>query len=149
MKPVVYYSTHFGDVAAPGFKQKADGKPQKASKMSFADIYTNVSAYAFAHAFSYAFALVTGFVFAGFISCLWPLIARREVSFGLLFPASSLVAFEVLVVVFATPLLLLQLAVGQLSKGRYRSLAWSALAGAVFAGFFQGVAVLSVMFQMG
>ena len=99
--------------------------------------------------FAYLMALLTGFVFAGFVSSLWPLIARREVSFGLLFPASYLLPFEVLVVVFSAPLLLLKTGVRQLKTKRYVVLAWGAIFSAVFCGFFQGVAVLSFMYHIG
>ncbi len=64
--------------------------------------------------FAYVMALLTGFVFAGFVSSLWPLVTRREVSFGLLYPASHLMLFEVFVVVLSTPLLLLKTGVGAL-----------------------------------
>jgi len=106
-----------------------------------ADVYSNVVA----NAFVYTFALVTGFVFAGFVSSCWSLITQREVSFGLLYPAGHLLAVELIVVVFSVPLLLLKLALSRLAHGRYRLFAWSAMVGAFFTGFFQGVAVLSLM----
>jgi len=106
-----------------------------------ADIYSNVMA----NSFVYTFALVTGFVFAGFISSCWSLITKKEVSFGLLYPAGHLLAVELFVVVFSVPLLLLKLALRGLARGRYRLFAWSAMMGAFFTGFFQGVAVLSLM----
>ena len=99
--------------------------------------------------FAYVMALLTGFVFAGFVSSLWPLVTRREVSFGLLYPASHLMLFEVFVVVLSTPLLLLKTGVDQLKAGRYPSLGWGAVIGAIFCGFFQGVAVLSIMYNIG
>ncbi len=95
---------------------------------------------------AYFFALLTGFVSAGFVASLWPLITRREVSFGLLYPAGVLLPLEVFVVVFSTPLLLLKLGVEQIKGKRFVTLAWSAIAGAVFTGFFQGVALLSLMY---
>ena len=94
----------------------------------------------------YLFALVTGFVSAGFVASLWGLFGRREASFGLLYPASYLLPLEVLVVVFSTPLLLLKLGVAQIRAGRFVAFAWSAVVGAVFTGFFQGVALLSLMY---
>ncbi len=95
---------------------------------------------------AYIFALVTGFVSAGFIASLWPLLSRREVSFGLLYPAGRLLLVEVFVVVLSMPVLLLKLGVAQIRAGRFVSLAWSAIIGAVFSGFFQGVALLSLMY---
>jgi len=95
---------------------------------------------------AYVFALVTGFVSAGFIASLWPLFSRREVSFGLLYPVGRLLLLEVFVVAFSMPVLLLKLGVAQIRAGRFVSLAWSAIIGAVFSGFFQGVALLSLMY---
>jgi len=95
---------------------------------------------------AYVFALLTGFVFAGFVASAWPLITRREVSFGLLYPAGVLLPLEVFVVVFSTPLLLLKLGVELVRHKRFLALAWSAIAGAVFTGFFQGVALLFLMY---
>lgn len=95
---------------------------------------------------AYLFALVAGFVSAGFVASLWALIARREVSFGLLYPAGALLPFDLIAVVFSTPLLLLKIGAVQIKKGRFLTLAWSAIAGALFAGFFQGVALLSLMY---
>lgn len=94
----------------------------------------------------YLFALVAGFVSAGFVASLWGLLGRREASFGLLYPASFLLPLEVIVVVLATPLLLLKLGVAQIRAGRFVTLAWAAVAGAIFTGFFQGVALLSLLY---
>jgi len=97
------------------------------------------------YVFAYGLAVLTGFVFAGFVSSSWPLITRRDVSFKLLYPAGNLMLLEVFIVVFSVPLLLLKIGVAQLAKGRYRSLAWACVAGSIFTGFFQGVAVLSLV----
>lgn len=96
--------------------------------------------------FEYFFALLTGFVFAGFVSSLWPLVGGRAVSFGLLMPASFLLPLEVIVVTFSTPLLLLKMGVSQIKAGKYLLLGWGAVSAAVFSSFFQGVVVLSVMY---
>ena len=95
---------------------------------------------------AYVFALVTGFVLAGFISSLWPLVARREVSFGLLYPAGMLLPLEIFVVVISVPLLLLKIGVGQFVAGQFRSLGVMALVGALLTGFLQGVALLSLVY---
>ncbi len=96
--------------------------------------------------FAYFFALITGFVSAGFVASLWPLLSRREVSFGLLYPAGILLPIEIFVVVFSTPLLLLKSGVKLMKTRQLALLAWTAIAGAVFSGFFQGVALLSLMY---
>ncbi len=95
---------------------------------------------------AYVFALITGFVLAGFMTSLWPLLSKREVSFGLLFPAGALLPVEVFVVVLSLPLLLLKIGANQIAKGRFISLAWSAIAGALLSSFFQGVALLSLIY---
>lgn len=94
---------------------------------------------------AYLFALLSGFVFAGFVASLWPLIVRREVSFSLLYPASNLLAVEVFVVVFSIPLLLLKLGVAQMQRGKFVAMAWCAIGGSVLCGFLQGVALLSIV----
>lgn len=95
---------------------------------------------------AYVFALVAGFVLAGFVASLWALVARREVSFGLLYPAGTLLPLDLIAVVLSTPLLLLKIGAAQIQKGRFVALAWSAIVGALFSGFFQGVALLSLMY---
>ncbi len=95
---------------------------------------------------AYLFALLTGFVFAGFISSIWPLIGGREVSFTLLLKTGFFAPFEVLVVVFSTPLLLLKLGVRQLLAGRSVVFGWGAIAGAIMCSFFQGVVVISSVY---
>jgi hypothetical protein len=99
--------------------------------------------------FAFVLALLTGFVSAGFISSLWPLLGGRNVSFGLLMSAGFLLPLEVLVVTFSIPLLLLKMGTRQITGGRFLMLGWSAVGAAVLSGFFQGVVVLSVMYQLG
>lgn len=98
--------------------------------------------------FAYFFAILTGFVFAGFVSSLWPLMGQREVSFGLLYPASHLLPLELPVVVFSTPVLLLKLGVALFNGRRFNLLAAGVVVGSVLAGFFQGVVVLSLMYVL-
>ncbi len=98
---------------------------------------------------AYLFALLTGFVFAGFVSSVWPLLGGRDVSFSLLRQTSFLAPFEVLVVVFCIPVLLLKLGVGQISSGHSMLIGFSAIGGAIMCSFFQGVVVISGAYLIG
>ena len=98
---------------------------------------------------AYLFALLTGFVFAGFVSSIWALVSGRDVSFSLLVQTSFLAPFEVLVVVFSVPLLLMKLGVKHLAIGESMSFAWGFIGASVLCGFFQGVIVMSSIHFLG
>lgn len=96
---------------------------------------------------AYLFALFTGFVFAGVISSVWPLVAKREVTFSMLQNTTILMPFEIFVVVFSVPWLLLKQGARQLNTGTALRLGWALVGGAIICGFFQGVVVLSAMYH--
>ena len=97
---------------------------------------------------AYVFAVLTGIVSAGFVSSIWPLLAGRPVRFSLLLETGNLLPLEVLIVVLSGPLLLLREGALQLGRQRHVRLGFVALTGALCWSFFQGVVVLTLLYQL-
>lgn len=98
--------------------------------------------------FAYLFALLIGFVSAGFIASLWPLIGGRDVSVQMLRTTTMLLPFEILAVVLAMPLLLVKTGAQLVSGGTYRGWGIFAFGGSIISSFFQGVALLSIAYKL-
>lgn len=97
---------------------------------------------------AYFFAFLTGFVVAGFVSSLWALVTGRALTFGILGRSGWVLPLDVAVVTVSFPLLLAKTAV-KLTKTRQGGfLALGAFSAAIICSFFQGVVLLSVIYNM-
>lgn len=94
---------------------------------------------------AYLFALLTGFVFAGFVSSLWSLLTGRALTFGLLGRTGALLLVDVVVITVCFPLLVLKLGINLIAGTRHMMLGLGAVCGAIVCSFFQGVVLLSVI----
>lgn len=97
---------------------------------------------------AYFFAFLSGFVLAGFVSSLWALVTGRALTFGVLGRTGWTLPVDVAVVTVSFPLLLLKTGVKLTKSPQGGFLALGAFSAAFVCSFFQGVVLLSVIYNM-